>query len=177
MRRDWLLVALCVACGDDDGPVSASDASVGFACASALDAATALGVRGVDLWDTFVGVHTLVASGISVQGGVRKLDPVTFTITLSPGTQQLPGLEECSVVTVPVQVLVQSVTPPINETAFGLLGGSPLNAYITFATSEVLQNQQPRLYGQLHLEEGQEPELSLQSDSTTRWTAPPQVTP
>jgi hypothetical protein len=172
MRR-WCLVVLLAACDDDQGgtePVADLDASVTIACTTGPDAATALGVRGVELWEAFEGTYTLPANRLA---GKNKFQDATFTLTVARSAEKAPGLDDCARVAVPVLISLQGMNPALNESIVGVLRGSLLSADIAFATPEYLQSQEPRVYGSLAFNRGQLPQLKLRTDDDATWIAPP----
>jgi hypothetical protein len=173
--RGWcsgVLLAALAACDDSQGGDDFSsdlDASVTITCTTGPDAATALGVRGVELWDAFEGTYTLPAN----RPGRNGFDNASFTVSVARSSEKTPGLDDCSRVAVPVVVSVQSANPALNESIVGVLRGSLFSADIAFATPEYMQGQEPRVYGSMVFLRGQAPQLKLRTDRGPTWTAPP----
>ncbi len=177
MWRWIVMTGLLGACGED-GPSGGEDAnldaSVTIACTSDPDAATALGVRGAELWDRFSGVYTLPSNRPIKKG----FEAATFTVTIARTEMTSPGLNDCAQVAVPVLVTVQGADPSVNQSIVGVLRGSLLSADVAFATPEYLLGYEPSFYGSLLFTQGQAPQLRLRTDRNGSWYAPPlQVAP
>ncbi|MET0284905.1 MAG: hypothetical protein ABW352_10555 [Polyangiales bacterium] len=171
-RSSWLWLLLLAACDDgDSAPASDAnlDASVTITCSNNPDAATALGVRGNELWQAFEGTYTVPAN----RPRSGSLEPATFTVTVTRTQTPTPGLTDCSQVSVPVLVSVQSSELAVNENIVGVLRGSLYSADVAFATSEYLLGLEPRVFGSLVFHRGQPLQMRLRTDAKGSWVAPP----
>jgi hypothetical protein len=171
-RSSWILLGLLAAC--DDGQSSSPsatdlDASVTITCTNDPDAATALGVRGNELWQAFEGTYSVPAN--RPRGG--SLEAANFTVTVARTQSPTPGLTDCSQVSVPVQVSVQSADQAVNENIVGVLRGSLYSADIAFATPEYMLGLEPRVFGSLVFHQGQPLQMRLRVDARGSWIAPP----
>ncbi|HEX5657884.1 MAG TPA: hypothetical protein VFX59_11850 [Polyangiales bacterium] len=177
MRRSWILLGALAACedGQTGSPTSDMrpadlDASVTITCTTGPDASTALGVRGVELWDAFEGTYTLPANRPTRK---NSLEAASFTVTVARSQEKVPGLDDCTRVAVPVQVTVQSANPPLNESVIGVLRGSLYSADVAFATPEYLSGTESRVYGSLIFNRGHALQLRMRTDEDATWVAPP----
>lgn len=171
VRWSWIGIGLLAACddGSSSGRGADLDASAIITCTSGPDAATALGVRGVELWDAFEGTYTVAAN--RVRGG--GFEAATFTVTVARSLEPAPGLDDCSEVAVPVVLTLTSREPSLNAQVNGALRGSLLSADITFATPEYVLGVEPRVYGKLLFLGGQPLQMRLREDGNGTWYAPP----
>jgi hypothetical protein len=142
-------------------------------CAEAADAATALGVRGVDLWDAFEGEYVVNASGSIVRE--RQLVPLparTYTFTIARTDERIPGAAPCDIVEVAVRVRWRSSDGASSGDVVGRMQGTSAQGFVDLLTPDAYDPRN-EAFGGLSIVDGEVTFMRLQLDDGSSWFLPP----
>lgn len=178
LRRSLCLLVLSASCigGQTGTPTSDEGRDVDLQCDEPADAATALGVRGVDLWEAFEGEYM-----VNVFGQLRNGDPLpypeeTFKIHVTRD-ESLHRPAPCNRVEVLVRVSWRGNSGLAGEAVASLsLQGSPTRASIILLEPE---DGRPPAHGtgSLVIQAGTVTNLNLAMWDTVWFLPPPEEDP